>query len=526
MSKYTDHFSTTKTPQTQPIPGKDMVENKAGGFVFGVGGDTILERFLILGAEGGTYYASERELTVESATSILSLIKSDGVSVVEKVVEVSQGGKAPKNNAAIFVLAMCAGLGDAATKKAALDALPKVCRIGTHLFSFLDAVQHFRGWGRALRTAVANWYLDKDVDKLAYQVVKYRQRDGWTHRDALRLSHPKTDDAGLNTIFQFALDPSSVADKDVPRIIEGFLKAQDAKSSSEVVSLIKEFSLPREAIPTEFLNDVEVGKALLTTMPLTALIRNLGSFTKNGILKPLATETGLVVSKLTDADYIRKSRVHPMTIFMALKTYESGRGFRGRSIWEPVGAIVNALNDAFYKAFDNVTPTGKRILIGVDVSGSMNNQVSGVTGLTAKDVAAAMAFVTAKTEPNCHVMAFASKPKGEVALTGMQRLDDLVRYLSKLSGGTDCAAPVLYALEKELTADAIVIYTDNESYAGNCHPVQAMETYRKKSGINSKLISVAATATNYAINENDENSLVVCGFDTAAPQIISQFIGE
>ena len=30
----------------------------------------------------------------------------------------------------------------------------------------------------------------KDADQLAYQLVKYRQRDGWTDADVLRLAHP------------------------------------------------------------------------------------------------------------------------------------------------------------------------------------------------------------------------------------------------------------------------------------------------------------------------------------------------
>ena len=77
-----------------------------------------------------------------------------------------------------------------ATRQAALAALPQVARTGTHLFQFAVFVEGFRGWGRSLRRAVGRWYADKPVDALAYQAVKYRQRDGMTHRDLLRLAHP------------------------------------------------------------------------------------------------------------------------------------------------------------------------------------------------------------------------------------------------------------------------------------------------------------------------------------------------
>ena len=38
-------------------------------------------------------------------------------------------------------------------------------------------------------------YLDQEADKLAYQVVKHRQRDRWSHGDLLRLAHPKASDS-------------------------------------------------------------------------------------------------------------------------------------------------------------------------------------------------------------------------------------------------------------------------------------------------------------------------------------------
>ena len=45
-----------------------------------------------------------------------------------------------------------------------LAALPAVARTGTHLFLFAGYVEQFRGWGRGLRRAVADWYVSKPVD--------------------------------------------------------------------------------------------------------------------------------------------------------------------------------------------------------------------------------------------------------------------------------------------------------------------------------------------------------------------------
>ena len=66
MKKYLKNIVNKRhTPQSQPIPGKTMVANSAGGYSFPVDQWERLNRFLILGSEGGSYYASQQALTVE-----------------------------------------------------------------------------------------------------------------------------------------------------------------------------------------------------------------------------------------------------------------------------------------------------------------------------------------------------------------------------------------------------------------------------------------------------------------------------
>jgi 60 kDa SS-A/Ro ribonucleoprotein len=193
MFDFTKHVSTRlrhlRTPQAEPIPGTTQTPNSAGGFTWAVDHWTRLDRFLVLGAEGGTFYVAERELTPENATAVLDALAEDGLRVVRRAVEISASGRAPKNDPALFVLAMAAGVGDDATRAAALAALGSVARTGTHLFHWLQYVKAFRGWGRGVRTAVSRWYTNQSPDALAYQLLKYQARDGWAHRDALRLAH-------------------------------------------------------------------------------------------------------------------------------------------------------------------------------------------------------------------------------------------------------------------------------------------------------------------------------------------------
>jgi hypothetical protein len=145
---YAKHFQTRVTPQTEPIPGKPMVANSAGGYTFAVDDWARLNRFLVLGSEGGSYYATERKLTIDNAQCVLRCLGVDPTRAVAAIVAISEAGRAPKNDAAIFALAVAAGHADPVARRLANEAIPKVCRIGTHLFQFVEAVEGFRGWGK------------------------------------------------------------------------------------------------------------------------------------------------------------------------------------------------------------------------------------------------------------------------------------------------------------------------------------------------------------------------------------------
>jgi 60 kDa SS-A/Ro ribonucleoprotein len=510
------------------------VPNSAGGFVYPVDEWMRLDRFLVLGCEGGSYYASERALTRENAEATIKAIKAKGERAVARIVEVSESGRAPKNGPAIFALALAASLGDDRTKRAAMAAIPRVCRTGTHLFQFAEAVEGFRGWGRGLRRGIAAWYTESRVDDLALQVIKYRQRGGWDHRDLLRLAHPVTLEPSRKALFDWIC--RNAAGPGLPALAAAFMTASKARNADEIAALILKHDLPREAVPTEWLNDATVWSALLDRMPMGAMIRNLGKLSAVGVLKPLGDGLPLVLSALADTKRVRKARVHPLAILLALKTYAQGQGEKGSLKWEPAPQIIDALNAAFYTAFANVEATGKRILLALDVSGSMAGSRIAGSSLSAREGSAAMALMTAATEENYHIVGFTALDDAEGCSQGARltplplspgmRLDDAVRAVDNLPfGGTDCALPMRHALEQGLSVDAFVVYTDSETWAGKIHPVQALREYRQRTGIPAKLVVVGMVSNGFSIADpNDGGMLDVVGFDAAAPALIADFI--
>jgi 60 kDa SS-A/Ro ribonucleoprotein len=532
-----------ETPQNMAIPGREaeMATNNAGGVVFKLDPWGQLDRFLVMGTDGGTYYVSEKKLTKENAKVVEKLLAVDGIRVVNRIVEISDAGRAAKNDYAIFALAMAAAADNPKVRRAALDALPKVCRIGTHLFQFAEYVETFRGWGRGLRDAVGNWYLKQPVDKLAMNVVKYQQREGWSNRDLLRLSHPKAE--GIqNAILKFASRKEGKLDVETGHpFIDAYQEVQRATDVKDVVRLIRDANLPREAIPTEFLNEVKVWEALLERMPMTAMIRNLGKMTSLGLIGPMSDGAKNVVSKLSDQEALHKARIHPMAVLIASRIYANGGGFRGKLTWNPVSNVVDALDSAFYDSFPNVEPTGKNFLLGVDCSGSMSSSVLGVEFLSARDVAAAMALVIANVEPWNEIVGFTSghgfkvgsdvrwgRGSGisPIGITPKMRLDTVIQKMERFQwGGTDAALPMLYANANNLPVDVFVTITDNETWAGNIAPSQALEQFRQASGRPAYGIVMGTTSSGFTIADpKDSRMLDVAGFDANVPVIINDFV--
>lgn len=573
------------TFQDRPIPGRTMVKNDAGGYVFELDKWARLHRWLILGSEGGTYYTSEKNLTFKNLDSVQDCINEDGLRVVSIIVEISDAGRAPKNDPALFALAMCSASDDEKVRKAAIDALPQVARTGTHLFQYLGYLKQFRGWSRMLRSGVARWYTEKHPEKLALQLVKYRNREGWSHRDVLRQAHSTADASpehkelidwtvhgtvpkvtkeqvlggDLARALEPGVDDEQTAAKPHLRLIKGFDRVQKAKDGEQAARLIKRYGLPWEAVPPQFTTDPDVRRALLPGMPLGALVRQLGLLTSLGVLDTTGDEIEMVLEKLSDKKAIEGSRIHPVAALLALKTYESGRG--ARRTWRPLPQIVDALDDCFYLAFGNVEGTGKRRMIALDVSGSMSGSkagtgfygggfpdVPGLPGLSPREAAAAMAMVSMKTGDPYEIVAFTSQRSASqrrqyghyrdvpevfpglssLSYSPRQRLDDICKDTeSMFPGGTDCSLPMRYATQMRREVDVFEVYTDNDTWQGEIHASQALQGYRKAMGINAKLVVVAMTATNYSIADpRDAGMLDVAGFDAATPNIISAFADD
>jgi len=382
-----------------------------------------------------------------------------------------------------------------------------------------------RGFGKVVRESGKTWLSREDVKGLAYQLLKYQQRQGFTHRDALRLFHVKPPTEEHRQLFEWVVKGWTELPKEIPTpaLAQIWWYEWLKRNPEQTQQAISQGHLTHEMAAPVGKMDKAAWQLLFEEMPIGAMLRNLGSLTQLDVLRTDGVANlKRLEATLNSKDRLRQGRIHPIDVLQALKTYKSG-GKLGRSqkTWQPVPRIADILEKALEMSFEVVEPTGKVFMHAVDVSGSMSYGVVDSVGLSCCEIATAMALVTAKAEKNYEIRGFAT----DFRYLGITAKDTFSSALKKSTnqnfGGTDASVAYDWMIKNKFKADVICFWTDSESWAGNKHPSEALAQYRKK--INPDIKAVYVTLAPYQltlVDPNDTLSWDMGGFDPGIPRII------
>jgi len=587
--------SYTHTGQRVPRTGHEdvMIPNTAGGFTYKVDDKELLERIMVLGTASNTYYSTAQKLTSDAIDAVNRIIGAgNGQLVVDVVRDIYETGRAPKQDPTFFVLALLTqSTVPIDVRKQALGLIASL-----RTFSQLYSVEEMRKqlgsgkkqFGRGMRNSILSLVKAHGGKRFAYQATKYRSRGGWSIDDFIKLAHVPSRELtpegqavlvylikGVEAFEIFvetlALTPEVTQVRDYLRAVEAV--KVDTCSVATAIELVHKYNLPREVLNTKLLTDRLVWDALLfstsvgeggkvvrrVTMPITALIRNLGVMTQRGVFDD-STVTATVVAHILNESVLRAGRVHPVALLTAKLTYDLGHGLKGKLSWTVNREISNALEEGFYVAFRNVQGTGKRVLHAIDCSGSMTWAGSCGTSslLTASQAVACLVMEAVRREDRYakemaakgtpvdyvqDVMLFDTRGR-MVTITPTDKLADVLRKIADGShGGTDCAVPMLNALRDNKKYDLFIVYTDNETYYGSVHPSEALDRYNAAyPELNARLVVVATTPTTNTIGYCgggwgggyrdafaphrgvvNPGCLNIAGFDLNAPTLIRNF---
>lgn len=570
--------NTLATPQTKPIPGReaDMKRNDAGGYSFTKDTWNKVEDFLILGTCGGTFYLGERELTLRNTDVILAAVREDATRVAEMArdINVAIPARAPKPQPQLFALAAVFALGDDAGKQAAREAFTQMVRTTDHLTHVVGYYKTLRNktlpggrnapvTGPAFLKALRAWFLTPPTEDVAWRTVKARQRataagERMEVADVLRLSHPKPDTAVRDALFGWLTGKATdeEARAQVPAI-DRFLKAQ-AAGTAGAVELITAGGVPWEYLPTGLLNEPQVWEALAPKAGLRAVMRNLSRMSRIDAITPFgSTTTGVVTARLRNPENVTRARIHPLEAWLTQKAYAAGVSQPHKSKpptrWTVNGDVVDALDSTFEAGFGAVTPSGKRLLVAVDCSGSMSYEHTMANGTnvgSAYQAANTIAVIMARTEPNAHFIEFDYDDsqhqawsygyRGAASRAGLAAGMDRGVYPSKVTpktqlkeiagwqprgGGTDCSLPIKYALTKNLKVDGFLLLTDSETWAGSEHASETLAAYRRSVNPDARLIVASLTAAGHSVGDpKDPGVLNMAGLDASLPTVVAGFL--
>ena len=522
-------YGSLVNPSNIPVTEKaahDQVMNNAGGYVFKVDKWDFLKRFLILGSESGSYYASPQSMTLEASHNMIDCIKEDGPRFVNMCV--GYRNRAYKRDTVIFAMLQAIKHGDLGTRQLASDMLNQVSYTGSDILMTMAMMKDLKmGSSRVKKRAILKWYTTKSADALAYQIVKYRTRNNMSHDYLWAFAHGKEKDypklspilKRLHTGFG---DEVLTADDSafIPEIIKTFVKlkgmAGDPAAAAELISESR--GVTWEMIPTEISNDTRVQFQLLKQMPINAMIRNLAKYTASGLLETNIEAIDMVVNKLNDDRVVSESNIHPFKIFVAAKQYEVGHGDKGSLQWSPNARIVEALGNAFKHSLLHNLPKSddRRILVGVDISGSMNIPTA-ISATSAREIAIAISYIIAQYFPNAEIVPFHGEVLPQRPRALGRALSDYMRSFPLDPQHTDCSCLFRYADHMNKTRgvhyDAIICLTDSETWKGR-HPFAVIDGLRRAHGKRIKTVLMPIVANRFTIQDpNAEDSYEIVGAD-------------
>lgn len=367
--------------------------------------------------------------------------------------------------------------------------------------------------GSAPKAMVANW-LNTASDRALLQA---NVGNDPSLADVIKMVHPKPGNPTRDALFAWVMGkPCDLAQ--LPQTVQDYVRFKETGKGD---------------VP-------DVPFQMLTQLPLTTdqwaqiarnaswqMVRmNLNTFLRHGVLEDAETRAH-VASVLRDPDRVAKARVLPYQLMTAYQALSA----------DMPEDIRDALHDAMELAVHNVPELSGQVVVCPDVSGSMSGAVTGyrkgaTTVTRFVDVAGLVSAAILRRNRGALVLPFEVKVRD----TRLEPRDTILTNAAKLAerwgGGTNCAAPLEWLLDRRKSVDLVIIVSDNQSWAHRAYGgagtamMQAWEKLRKRNP-QAKLvcIDIAPYGTTQAKERDDV--LNIGGFsDNVFAQIAAFARGE
>lgn len=509
--------------------------NDAGGPAYALEPKHALAQLAATGCFNGTFYA-DAEKQLATLKSLVSQV-NDNVFLA-KLAIYSRERAYLKDMPAALAATLTAR--DTVLFHQVFDRVVDNGRVLRTLFQMIRSGQFGKkSLSSSLQRAFQRWLNTASPEKLLSASIGHDP----SLRDILRLARPTPVDNCRRALFGWLTDKEQskwapAGEVDLPEQVQLLVAFRTAETAEQQIAL-----LDRLHARWDFLADTAKGAKvwveIAQKMGPQALRMNLNTLQRHGVFEDVAM-VRTVAERLADENEIRRSRQFPYQFFAAYLNASD----------EVPQAIKAALHKAAEIACGNVPELPGPVVIGLDVSGSMQSPVTGNRGHggTSKtrcvDVAALVAAAILRRNPDSIVVPFdtqAFDAKVDPSDSFLSLADRLARYGG---GGTDCSMPIrmanaAYAKRKFA---GVVLVSDNESWVYQGRPyfygaggstgvvtewqqfVQNQVRLQGGDTTGPKLICIdlQPNATTQAPERSD--ILNVCGFSDAVFGVISAFL--
>ena len=476
-------------------------------------------------AEGAPAYelAPKQALAQYAATGTLSnTFYADGAEQLATVLSMA-GGLEAEFIAKTAIYARTVGLmkdmpalllAVLSTKSTALmtAAFPRVVDNGRMVRNFVQilrsGVTGRKSLGSAPKRLVVSWLNTASEQRLLEASVGTDP----SLCDIVRMVHPKPVNAMRQAVFGWALDKPYAVEA-LPKALRDLLEYRATGSGA----------VPR--VPFQLLTALPLSReewAQVAANGSWQMVRmNLNTFARHGVFE-LPGMADRVAEQLRNPEAIAKARVFPYQVMAAYCAANS-----------QVPAVVKeALQDAMELALQAVKPLPGRVVVCPDVSGSMSSAITGsrrgaTSAVRCIDVAALVTAAVLRCNRDAVVLPFAEKVKD----IGINPRDSVLTNAARLAalggGGTSCSAPLERMVKTALSADLVILVSDNQSWVdarrvGPTETLRLWEAFRARNP-QAKLvcIDVQPNRTTQAIERPDV--LNIGGFSDDVFEVVARY---